>query len=245
MILGLDNSDIQILQKISSLKPHWTYSMSQQRPESQPPLIEYVPMVPIVTKNLSTIQIDPEEHKRVMGFYEPDASGRTALTVDEAVDQWHILEDFNLPLISPSTVDPTGAWMKSFMEQADEKCLRIDWIGIHWYGEPSFPEFKATLQQIYNLYGRRPVLLTEFAVADWTAGQRGFNRYTQTDVLEFIKEALPWLEEQEWVAGYAWYKFDADHPAGGPSALFDKTGSLTSVGTYYSSVTSKSPVGNH
>ena len=94
------------------------------------------------------------------------------------------------------------------------------------------------------MYGQRPLLLTEFSTVDWRAEERGFNRFTESDVLEFMKQAIPWLEKQEWIAGYAWHDFAANHTAGGPAALFDMTGELTTVGKFYASVRTDNPAGN-
>ena len=46
--------------------------------------------------------------------------------------------------------------------------------------------------------------MTEFAVADWkTGGDLAKHRYTPAQVLKFMKEGVPWMERQDWIAGYA------------------------------------------
>ena len=94
------------------------------------------------------------------------------------------------------------------------------------------------------MYGQRPLLITEFSTVDRRAHERGFNRFTEQDVLEFMKQAIPWLEEQEWIAGYAWHSFATNHTAGGPAALYDGNGDLTTVGRFYASVRTEKPEGN-
>jgi hypothetical protein len=54
---------------------------------------------------------------------------------------------------------------------------RVDYIGAHWYGGGSFENFKAKMRRIYEKYGRRPLLITEFAVADWKAKSPAANRH--------------------------------------------------------------------
>lgn len=243
VILSIGDSNQTNQQRILSLNANWYYSVEAIQPQNIPTEIEYVPMVPSGKSDPDTSQafvqlnVGPES-KRILGYYEPDglASDSSFISVEMAVERWSLLEGFNVPLVSPSTTDATGMWMRDFMHEADEKCLRVDWIGIHWFGDVSFQKFKTSMQHIYRLYGRRPLLLTEFGVADWKAERRGFNRFTELDVLAFMKQALPWIEEQDWIAGYAWHGFEASHPAGGASALFDEYGTLTAVGEYYASI---------
>ncbi len=59
-----------------------------------------------------------------------------------------------------------------------------------------------------------------------------------------MKEVLPWMEQQDWIAGYAWFPFSVDSPQGTSSALFDQNGKLTACGRYYTSVTPEHPYGD-
>jgi hypothetical protein len=59
-----------------------------------------------------------------------------------------------------------------------------------------------------------------------------------------MKEVLPWLEKQDWVAGYAWFSFEHNESFGHTSSLFDKSGDLTALGRYYQSVTTQNPDGD-
>ena len=247
-----DDYDRMHLGTTTKLSPYWNYSHGPRRPSNQPSLMEFVPMIPNSQNYADTSRTIvelaanlPRRERRVLGFHEPDRiQDPLAMSVDEAIETWELLEDLHVPLVSPSTMDPTGSWMRDFMQHADNKCLRIDWIGVHWFGGDSFHNFKTQLEQIYSMYGKRPLLLTEFAIADWKAQELKFNRYTESDVLEFVKKALPWLEEQDWIAGYAWYNFASNHTAGGPAALFDAQGKLTPVGQFYASIREDNPMGD-
>jgi hypothetical protein len=135
--------------------------------------------------------------------------------------------------------------MVEFMSIAEERCHRLDWIGVHWYGGANVEAFKRAMQNIYELYGsRRPLLITEFAPADWKAETPAENKWSQADVLDFMKQALPWLEETAWIAGYAWFSFDTSSAAGTSSALFDEQGALTACGRFYASVRTSNPAGD-
>jgi O-glycosyl hydrolase len=135
--------------------------------------------------------------------------------------------------------------MRDFMREADRRCYRVDYIGVHWYGGTRAEHFKERMRQIYEMYGKRPLLITEFAPADWqTGGDIQKHRHTPAAVLKFMKEVLPWMERQDWVAGYAWFSFKIDSPQGTSSALFDNAGNLTACGRYYRSVTRENPQGD-
>lgn len=172
---------------------------------------------------------------RVLGFNEPDAVEQSNMSVFEALARWPALESLNVPLGSPSCSKPDGEWMEEFMAKAKHLCLRIDYIGVHWYKSPNFESFQAYMTKIYNKY-QKPLMITEFAVADWSATTIQDNRHSQAEVLEFMKQALPWLERTPWIAGYAWFSFQQSRAVGTSSALFDNQGELTTVGRYYQSV---------
>jgi len=150
-------------------------------------------------------------------------------------------------LVSPSAVHATREWMTGFMDRVDEEddcssssssSLRVDYIGVHWYDSPNAVRFQEYLRSVYDLYGGRPLLLTEVAIADWTTGgDPDRNRWSEQQVLDFAKEVLPWLEQQDFIAGYAWFPFNQSSPPGHTSALFDLNGQLTALGRYYASVT--------
>jgi hypothetical protein len=134
--------------------------------------------------------------------------------------------------------------MRDFMTEADRLGYRIDYTGVHWYGGTHVADFKAKMRRIYEKYGRRPILITEFAPADWEAKTLAQNRHKPHLVLAFMKEVLPWLERQDWVAGYAWYSFEHNQAVGHTSSFFDGNGNLTACGRYYQSITTQNPDGD-
>ena len=100
------------------------------------------------------------------------------------------------------------------------------------------------MRRIYKKYGNRPLIITEFAVADWRAKKVTKNRHSKARVLKFMKEVLPWLEKQDWIVGYSWFSFQRNDPHGTCSALFDMKGNMTALGKYYRSVTNENPNGD-
>lgn len=129
------------------------------------------------------------------------------------------------------------------MSQVDSECLRPEWVAIHWFDIPSFDLFRDNLVE-YHLKYDRPLLLTEFAPIDQYATSLEDHRWSQEEILDFMKQAVPWLESTPWIQGYSWFPFDQSDPIGTSSALFDAQGTLTDCGRYYASIHSELPNGD-
>ena len=241
--------------KVVALNPSWNYSWGSQRVETQPDDIEFVPMIWGAwneDKLNQAIQTDIVPYvasgkvKRVLGFNEPDNSNQSDMLVENAIAFWPALESIGLPLASPSAARIQGNWMEEFMSQADSPSsrLRVEYVAMHWYWGPDPETFKQKLRHTFERYDQRPILLTEFAVADWSATTVEENRYSRGKVLDFMKNVIPWLEAQEWIVGYAWFSFPESSVAGTSSALYDSYGSLTTLGRFYASVNPNNPYGD-
>jgi hypothetical protein len=199
--------EAQHLPKIQSLLPYWNYRWGRERINAQPEGIEFLPMQWGGATDSATLQqlldeqvapyISTGQTKHFLGYNEPDQKGQANMSVERALELWPQLEALGLPLVSPSCANPHGTWMEQFMGNATESCLRVDWIGYHWYGGAQVSDFQAGLERIYEKYGL-PVLVTEFAPCDWAAATAADNQYTQHDVLDFAKVVLPWMEAQDW-----------------------------------------------
>lgn len=240
--------------RVKALQPSWNYSWGTTLVAEQPKTLEFVPMVWAGSKaeklsDLLRSDVTPKlksgRVKRLLGFNEPDRPEQANMSPATALALWPTLEKLKVPLCSPSCADPEGEWMKTFIQEAKARKLRVDYIGVHWYGGPNAEAFKTKLKRIHDTYGGRPLLITEFAVADWkTGGDIRKHKHSPAIVLAFMKEILPWLEQQNWIAGYAWFSFGIDTPQGTSSALFDQNGALTACGRYYRSVTPRNPQGD-
>ena len=250
--------------RIKALNVYWNYTWGGRRSAAQPADIEFVPMVwgawdKQKLKNYLATAVVPEiqagRAKRLLGFNEPDKKKQANMTYKQALKYWPLLESMNVPLASPGCANTEGinddtaqgvkgTWMRDFMREVDKRGYRVDYIAVHAYHGTSAKHFKAKMKRIYEKYGRRPLLITEFAVADWKAKTPEKNRYSQAKVLAFMKEVLPWLEKQDFIAGYSWFPFSAASAAGTHSALFDEDGKLTACGRYYASITTENPNGN-
>lgn len=235
----------KILAKVIELETYWSYSWGADRFDRQPKHIEFIPMAWNGKNSVSELQhylhasvnrhIESGLVKRLFGFNEPDLELQSNMTVQEALNRWPALESLNVSLISPSCAHCNGEWIEQFLTNASKMCLRVDYIGVHWYGDPNPRSFKRFLWKLHRKY-QLPMIITEFAVADWQAKRLEENRWTHHDVLLFMQSMLPWLERTSWVAGYSWFSFKHDQPEGWRSALFDENDKLTELGRYYRSV---------
>jgi Glycosyl hydrolase catalytic core len=186
------------------------------------------------------------------GFNEPDHDDQADMSVSDGIDRWNIfqqtLNNYSraINLVSPSCAFPNGDWMKSFMDFEQNNTLscnsKIQYVGVHYYGTDDFLSFQIAMELYYNLF-HLPIVITEFAPADWDAATIDENRYSEKGVLEFAKEALPWLDKTEWIIGYSWFSFERSNPTGWTSSLFydgnegNRT-QLTPLGAFYKNFTS-------
>jgi hypothetical protein len=238
---------------LQSLRPYWNYGWSAIRSTIQPDDIEWVPMI-WGGNNVNAVRqridfyvvphIQSGKVKRILGFNEPDAPSQANMTVQRALEIWPTLEYTNVSVVSPSCALPAGEWMRSFMVTATNTCKRVDWVAVHWYGSANFISFRNTIRNYYYMYGKKPIIITEFAVADFKTTTLEGNGNTREEVLSFMKRALPWLESRSWIVGYAWFPYRINDIKGWTSALYDDYGQLTRLGQYYASVRKDTPYGN-
>jgi Glycosyl hydrolase catalytic core len=259
---GKEGSWIENLPRIIGLNVYWYYQWGlsyQQHDEQRPPGVMFVPMLwgdycqnneEFLKYVNDTIPLQELYQNgtitHIFAFNEPDNQQQANLSVDVAIERWKALHHhFDIPLVSPSCVHADRIWMKEFMIRIQQYSLRLDGIGIHWYGPPNVIQFQNHIESVYQLYNKEyPLYITEFAVADWDATKISNNRYTCERVLEFMKIILPWLEQTKYVISYAWFPFEMNSPQGCISALYDHNNQFTKCGQYYKSITNENPHGD-
>lgn len=235
---GKKGASVNIV-KVMQLKPWWNYTWSNSVPFMQPNNVEFIPMswggfkpevfLPKINQMVASGITD-----RFLGFNEPDKKDQSNMTVDRALELWPYLESLGIPLGSPAVAEHpcTSPWFDEFMTRAEKLGYRIDFVCVHDYGGGGVEAFKNKLTSIHNKF-KKPILVTEFAVADWKAGQHGGNKHPVSKVKAFMEQVLPWMEETEWILGYCWFPFGEQSLAGCTSALFHDDGTLTELGQQY------------
>lgn len=224
-------------EKIQSCGAQWFYSWNSVPPENIPAGVEFIPMIWGKRSEDSFSKLRTElrrnKFKTALGFNEPDQKEQSNISVEEALAMWPKLMELGVRLGSPACVHPDKDWMKAFMKGVDERQLRVDFLTAHSYGGPNADALMKRLATVHDMFGGRPIWLTEFAVGDWNAKSRAENKYRPEQIVEFIGKALPKLDACEFVERYAWFPSKPDSAPLGPCALFNHDGTLTPVGEAY------------
>ncbi|KAA1260581.1 Glycosyl hydrolase catalytic core [Rubripirellula obstinata] len=228
------------LEYTKALKPDWLYTWGSVLPEGLPEDIEFCPMVwgggkkEKVKARLEKIAalVKKDQVKYLLGFNEPDKKDQSNMTVDQALDLWPLLMDLNVPLVSPSCAHPDREWMLDFMKGVQRRDLRVDYIGAHSYGGLNPQALVRRMEKVARTF-RRPVWITEFAVADWKAKTLKQNKHSPQKIARFMQNVIPALNASPYIARYAWFSGQPNHKALGNSALFDTRGNLTPLGRLY------------
>ena len=229
--LGLTSKKVAQAPHLTNLRCKWFYSWASQLPAGTPKEIAFVPMIWGRHATQNPIA-PPAGAKELLGFNEPDGKEQANMSVDEALAAWNLLDKTELCLGSPGCVHPDGEWMKTFMQAAKTRKLKVDFVCLHSYGGGNSDAFIKMLHRIHELYGK-PIWITEFAVADWKAKTIAENKHKPADVLRFMEAVLPKLEQLDFIERYAWFPAEPNSAALGTSSLFDDTGKLSRLGECY------------
>lgn len=236
--IGLGGEPGRVQEQIKALNVGWHYNWMADWKGREIKGVPYVPMIfkdnEFAAASLEKVRVPKSKmgSSPLLGYNEPDGKKQGNMTVEQALKHWPQLEKTNRRLGSPATVHPDNEWMKAFMKGVEDKKLRVDFICVHWYGERNAVKFIERIREVHELY-KKPIWITEFAIADWSAESLKDNKHTPKDVLEFMEDVLPELEKLEFVERYAWFPAKAGDPKLGHSALFDKDGKLTELGEFY------------
>ena len=186
------------LETCERLKTQWFYNWNAGGQSSLD--IEYVPMRHNGSwppyKKINEL----ENVTHVLGFNEPNQKDQANMTVEQALAQWPRLQASGLRLGSPSPNDAERGlkWLYEFMDEADKRGLRVDFVTVHYYkADWSAKKMIAWLQKIHKRTGGRPIWLTEFNNgAPWTKGHdpsyaentKRLNEYCKAmDAVDFVE----------------------------------------------------------
>jgi Glycosyl hydrolase catalytic core len=244
--------------KITGLNPYWVYTWGyngyQQMAQcNSDRSISWVPMswsgksasalqANLEKKNIPSL-IEQGQIKLFLSFNEPDRSDQSNMSVSQVIELWPTLLALNVPLASPACANPGGEWMEQFLDSCKSLGYRVDYLAVHWYGGSSVDGFISRMSTYWSKYGL-PILITEFAPADWYAKCNSDNKLTDCKVQQFMQGALAWCEKTDFIVGYSWFPFPQTNPVGCHSSLYDTNGDITELGKFYKSVTTENPYGD-
>lgn len=194
--------------------------------------VEYVPMIWGGTPNADDLVSKiPDGAKYLLSFNEPNFTGQSNKTAQEAATLWPVLEDIakrkNLKIVGPAVNYCGGGcnqtnpvqYLKDFFA-ACPGC-QVDYIAIHWYACTG----DALLGYINDFRQfKKPIWVTEFSCGDsW--------RYSLDGQKQYMLEALTVLETDPDVFRYSWF---AGRTTAIPNAdLLGANGKLTELGQLY------------
>ena len=229
----------EVARFVKAVGARWFYNWNIDPPENLPAKVEYIPMIynESSVAAISRVKSKASAHRygELLGFNEPDAKEQGNTSVEKALELWPKLESTGLRLGSPSCVHPDNDWMTAFMKGVEKRGLQVDFICMHSYGGPGAESLVKRIEQVHTLY-KRPIWITEFAVADWEAKSPAENRHKPDKVAEFVTKLLPQLEAMDIVERYCWFHGGVSGNALAGSRLFNPDGSLTVVGEAYRAV---------
>ncbi|MCU0794901.1 MAG: glycoside hydrolase family protein [Akkermansiaceae bacterium] len=223
---------------LRAVEADWLYNWDIEAPAGHAAEIAFTPMIyrvsPVLDERLAKLQslTVSRGYRELLGYNEPDSESQGNTSVEAALEAWPKLEATGLRLGSPATVHPDNEWMLAFMKGVEKRGLRVDFICMHSYGGPGVESMIRKIEKVHDLF-KRPIWITEFAVADWEAKSAGENRFPAERVADYVRELLPRIEAMDIVERYAWFHGGV---SGGPlasSKLFHPDGSLTLVGEAY------------
>lgn len=229
-------SDTNLSSKVNQLNVKWFYDWNTANPNI------CKTFTPMLWSGKNMLNLSPLEtcngDGNLLCFNEPDNIKQANMTVDEVISHWNDLMNLGLRLGSPATAtnaSTINSWFYNFMSKINDLGYNVDFIAIHWYAPPNPSSLLNIIDTLWTRY-KKPIWITEFAPADWTAKTTGVNKYTQDDVIKFINAVIPELEKRDYVERYAWKTRDISDPCLSCSAIFDANGNLTPVGKLYASL---------
>lgn len=104
----------------------------------------------------------------------------------------------DVTIVSPAYSNAGVEAMKEFLAACDG--CKIDHVATHWYGPADVEAFKAHVTNVHDSTGK-PVWVTEFQA------QSG-------DQDQFLKDAIAWLDSQDFVYRYAYFSVEVSLTAG-------------------------------
>lgn len=170
-----------------------------------------------------------ENVTHLLGFNEPNQPDQANMTVQEALDMWPKLQASGLRLGSPSPNDAQRGldWLYEFMDGADERGYRVDFVAVHYY-KADWPTKKMIgwLRDIHLRTGRRPIWLTEFNNgAPWSKDHDPSYAENARQLAQYCRA----MDSVDFVERYAVFNLGPDTK----QRQLIKQGELTPAGEWY------------
>lgn len=220
------------IQAANQMKCDWFYNWNASGKSTLD--VEYVPMKHRKDWDLFSKINELENVTHLLGFNEPMQEDQADMSMEECLEMWPKLQASGLRLGSPCPTDGDFGWLFKFIEEADKRGLRVDFVAVHFYW-PNWTGKKLVevLQRIHKKTGR-PIWLTEFNHgAPWT--NKKFKKApTNQETARKLKEFAEAMNGADFIERYAVFNFDKTDSQN----VIDKKFRLTVSGKSYRDVPS-------
>jgi hypothetical protein len=233
--------------RLSAVGARWTYDWSAESP-LRSRSVEFVPMLwgagSVTDATIARLAADRRAGrvKHLLGFNEPDLGGQANMSPADAIRLWPRLESTGLRLGSPAVAsiystsqsNPRLRWLDDFMTRAKQQGRRVDFIALHFYGDPTDPGtarwIRRDLELVHERWGL-PIWVTETgALPAWKwEGRQPHARPTAARNRAHLRRMKTMLNGLPYVERWAWFmdRCSGDCRA---SALYDARGKRTAMG---------------
>ncbi len=186
-------------------------------------------------------------YKYLLSYNEPDLQWEANKQPGTMVYRWRDTIDNkgNLRLGSPATetfqINSDKWWTPFWNGLNSNDKNNMSFIAVHAYqhyydNADTALQYLHVIDEIYEAY-KKPIWVTEFAVADSGNVFSPSNSKYVAQVQEFMKIVLKGLQERSYVERYAWFDFNPRDNQTGASGIFDyETGNLTTLGQIYANI---------
>jgi hypothetical protein len=185
--------------------PLWWYNWGDT--STSFPNIEFVPMK-WDEQPSSFLNINSKQNStHLLSYNEPNGKDQADMTPDQAITEWPKLLTSGLRLGSPAPTDGGANWLYDFMDKADAKKLRVDYVAVHFYRcGNSADQLYNWLKGIHERTGR-PIWITEWNNgANWTTCPDP----TLEQNARVIGSWLDMFERTPWIERYSVYNWVED-----------------------------------
>jgi hypothetical protein len=167
-----------------------------------------------------------ENTTAVLGFNEPMKKDQANMSLEKCIEMWPKLMASGLRIGSIAPTDGSLSFLYQFIDMADQKGLRVDFIAVHCYHANRSPEKWVQWLKKIHLRTGRPIWVTEFNNgAPWTRKHNpNFNENAR-----HLKSLMKAMDAAPFVERYAIFNLTAENG----SRHVIKDGELTPAGKMY------------
>lgn len=241
--LAWPNGDADnMAQFLGTGKVSWYYTWSSW-PTNQGNSLEFVPQlwgeksVDDWEKNIEgevKTRLDQDQIKAIIGFNEPQESGQSDMSPDDAKELWvkylePLRKQYGVRLGSPPTSAASNSkpWTQEFLTACGSDC-NVDFITIHWYGVNA-TAFINYITDFHDTF-QRPIWVSEWACHDFSGM---VPQCTQAQANEFMDTTQKFMDKTDWVERYSWFGAMPDPVVSAVNSLLDRQGTITPLGKQY------------